>query len=85
MTRRDLLLASAASLLPLPAFAFAQQKSLQLTGTVLYAYSECSDLILRVTEVVPEGGEAIVLSPPRAKRILLGDLSDPPIEPILSL
>ncbi|WP_309717481.1 3D domain-containing protein [Armatimonas sp.] len=78
MTRRDLLLASAASLLPLPCLS-ATKKTIQLSGTVLYSYSECPDLILRVTEVLPEGGEAISLHPPRAKRIQLGELEDPPV------
>lgn len=77
MTRRDLLLASAASLLPLT--GFAREKTLQLTGTVLYSYSECSDLILRVTSVTLSEGATVVLNPPRAKRIALEDLSDPPV------
>jgi len=77
MTRRDLLLASAASLLPLT--GFAREKSLQLTGTVLYSYSECSDMILRVTLVTLSDGATLALNPPRAKRIQLEDLSDPPV------
>lgn len=77
MTRRELLLASAASLLPLP--AFAREKTVRLEGTVLYSYSECSDLILRVTQVTLEDGVPVVLDPPRAKRIVLTDLNNPPV------
>ena len=76
MTRRELLLASAAFLLPLP--AFAREKTVRLEGTLLYSYSECSDLILRVTQVTLGDGAPVVLDPPRAKRIVLTYLSDPP-------
>lgn len=79
MTRRELLRASAASLLPLPALAASQKKTIQLTGTVLYSYSECCDLILRVTQVTLADGTTLALSPPRAKRIVLDDVSDPPV------
>ncbi len=77
MTRRELLLASAASLLPLP--TFAREKTVRLEGTVLYSYSECSDLILRVTQVTLEDEAPVVLDPPRAKRIVLMDLNNPPV------
>ena len=77
MTRRDLLLASAASLLPLP--GFARGKTIQLAGTVLYSYSQCSDLIVRVTHVTLDDEATVALDPPRAKRIVVEDLSEPPV------
>ena len=79
MTRRHLLLTSAASLLPLPTFALPQKKTVQLRGTVLYSYFECSDLILRVTQVTLADGATVALDPPRAKRIVLENLDEPPV------
>lgn len=77
MTRRTFFLASTLSLLPLP--TLARQKAIRLTGTVLYSYSECDDLILRVTQVTLPSGETLTLSPPRAKRIVLSGLDSPPV------
>lgn len=61
--------------------ALAMPKSggvLKLTGVVLASFPDQREAIVKVTQLTEPGGTPTTLNPPRAKRILLGELASQP-------